>query len=89
MGNLDPTLSQTDIEFIHLSAQALHDKINQDREGLGLMPLNNEVPQIMQYFKNSRVAGSLIDSKVPTLVEPFITNLDCINAIKSTLEQDI
>lgn len=88
-GNLDPTLSQTDIEFIHLSAQALHDKINQDREGLGLMPLNNEVPQIMQYFKNSRVAGSLIDSKVPTLVEPFITNLDCINAIKSTLEQDI
>ena len=88
-GNLDPTLSQTDIEYIHLSAQALHDKINEDRESLGLMPLNNEVPQIVQYIKNNRIARSLIDSKVTTLAEPFMTNLDCINAIKSTLEEGI
>ena len=43
----------------------------------------------MDHIKNNRIARSMIDSKVLTLAEPFMTNLDCINAIKSTLEEGI
>lgn len=75
-------LSESDFSKILYRAQLFQEDLDRKRIQLGLPPLDNTVPKIVQNMKNREMAALFTNYDVPHWLEKVIPHQDCVKAMR-------
>ena len=80
-------LNESDFSKIQYKAKLFQEDLDRKRMQLGLPPLDNTVPKIIQNIKNREMATFLANHDVPHWLEKVIPYQDCVKAMRYGSEQ--